>query len=301
MNRRQLSALLLLATIWGASFMFIKVMLEEMGPIAIGWLRLTGGAAFIVVVATVRGYRPPRNLRRWGEFFVQGALSNAIPFVLIPWGERNIDSSLAGILNAAMPLFVVLLAHRLLADERITRLRAAGVTLGFIGVVVVIGPDVVDIAKESTQGQLAVVLATLSYAAGAVWTRARLLDVDPTVLAGSQTVAAAVMLTPFLLVFEEVPVLWDLSPRVLWSALALALLASGLAMLIYFWLLSEVSATQVAMITYLAPAAALFWGWFVLDESVALAVVPGLALIVAGVILVTRAPAPVRSADPART
>jgi drug/metabolite transporter (DMT)-like permease len=285
----QLIGLIVLSLIWGSSFMLIKVMLEEMGPIAVAWLRLGGGSLFVLVFAArqLHHLKP----RRWGDLLVQGALSSAIPFMLIPWGEERIDSSLAAILNAAMPLFVVPLAHIVLVDERITRLRTIGVALGFVGVVVVIGPDLLEIGKSSTQGQLAVVLASASYAAGAVWTRRRMLGIDSRALAAGQGVAAFLIVTPLLFGFESVPPLLDLPSRVLLATVALALLSSGVAIVVYFWLLSTVSATHAALVTYLAPIAALFWGWLVLSEGVTTVMVPGLALIIAGVYLVTRAPA----------
>jgi drug/metabolite transporter (DMT)-like permease len=285
----QLIGLIVLSLIWGASFMLIKVMLEEMGPIAVAWLRLGGGSIFVLVFAArqLRALSP----RRWGDLLVLGALSSAIPFMLIPWGEERIDSSLAAILNAAMPLFVVPLAHIVLVDERITRLRTIGVALGFVGVVVVIGPDLLEIGKSSTQGQLAVVLASASYAAGAVWTRRRMLGIDSRALAAGQGVAAFLIVTPLLFGFESVPPLLDLPSRVLLATAGLALLSSGVAIVIYFWLLSTVSATHAALVTYLAPIAALFWGWLVLSEGVTTVMVPGLALIIAGVYLVTCAPA----------
>jgi drug/metabolite transporter (DMT)-like permease len=146
------------------------------------------------------------------------------------------------------------------------------------------------VARESTRGQLAVVLASASYAAGAIWMRRRLLDVDTTMLAALQTAAACLWLTPLLFAFESPPVLWELSTRVLLATAALAFLASGVAFVIYYWILATASATQAAMVTYLAPVAALFWGWAVLNEVLAGSAVPGLALIIGGVWLVSRAP-----------
>lgn len=300
MRTPQLIGLIALASIWGASFMFIKVMLDGMGPIAIAWVRLGGGAALVLAVAAARGARLPRGARVWFDIALLALLSSAIPLVLIPWGEQEIDSSLAGVLNGAMPLFVAVLAHRFLAGERLTGARSVGLALGFAGVMVVIGPDLLDVASESTQGQLAVVAATLGYAAGAVLTRRRLLGVDSTLLAGAQSVIAFAMLTPLLLAFESVPQPTDLSSRVLLASVGLAVLASGVAYIIYYWLLATVSATQAALVTYLIPVAAIFWGWLVLSEGVALSAAPGLALIVAGVYVVNRSPATKESEARAR-
>ena len=288
MRTPQLIALVALAAIWGASFMFIKVMLEEMGPVAVGWVRLGGGAAVLFAVLGARRTALPRAPRRWADIAVVGLLGTAIPFVLIPWGEQEIDSGLAGVLNASMPLFVVVLAAAARVDEPISRARAGGLALGFVGVIVVIGPDLLEIASAGTQGQLAVVVASLSYAAGAVYTRRFLLGMDSTLLAGGQTIVAFVLLTPLLLAAESVPELPELSRRVLLASAALAFLSTGVAFVIYYWLLATASAMQASLVTYLAPAAALFWGWLVLDERLALSIVPGLALIAAGIYLANR-------------
>jgi drug/metabolite transporter (DMT)-like permease len=159
----------------------------------------------------------------------------------------------------------------------------------------VIGPGIFDLADASTQGALMMLLAALSYAASAVWVRRRLRGVDSTLLAGNQTLLAFLFLTPWVLV-EGAPNPAELSSDVLWSALALGFLATGVAYLIYYWLLATLHATQASLVTYLAPAAAVFWGWAILDESIGLAVWPGLALILVGMYLVNR---PARDADPA--
>ena len=291
MRTPQLIGMITLASIWGASFMFIKVMLDGIGPIAIAWVRLGGGATLVLAVAAARGAYLPRGGRVWLDIALLALLASAIPLVLIPWGEQEIDSALAGVLNGAMPFFVAVLAHQFLAGERLNGPRSVGLALGFAGLVVVIGPDLLDVASESTQGQLAVVVATLGYASGAVLTRRRLLGVDSTLLAGAQSAIAFAMLTPLLLTFESVPRPSDLSSRVLLASVGLALLSSGVAYIIYYWLLATVAATQAALVTYLIPAAAIFWGWLVLSEGMALSVAPGLALIVAGVYLVNRSPA----------
>ena len=294
----QLIGLVALAAIWGASFMFIKVMLEEMGPVAIAWVRLGGGAALVLAVAAWRRRRLPRSARHWRDVCVVALLSSAIPLVLIPWGEQEISSQLAGILNGAMPLWVALFAHAFLASERLHRMATLGLAIGFAGTAVVIGPDVLDVSSASTQGALAVVGATVGYAASAVFVRRRLLGVDSTLLAGSQNVIAFVMLTPLLLAVESVPDLPSMSSRVVVASAGLALLSSGVAYIIYYWLLATLHATQAAMVTYLIPIAAVFWGWVVLRESIGLAALPGLLLIIAGVYLVNRRAAVEAAAQP---
>lgn len=284
----QLVGLVVLAAIWGASFVFIKVMLAEMGPVAVAWTRLLGGAAFVLGVAAIRGVRWPRTRRYWLDASVVAVLASAVPLVLIPWGERAISSQLAGVLNGTMPLWTALLAAAFLPAERLDAGRAGGLALGFLGVLVVIGPDVLRPGEASTQGALAVVLATACYAGNAVWIRRRLVGVNSTLLAGVQNLLATLYLTPLLLAVERVPPLTSLSTPVLVSMLCLALLSSGVAYVIYYWLLTTLEATQASLVTYLIPLFALGWGAVVLGERLPLSTVPGLALIVAGVWLVGR-------------
>lgn len=283
----QLIGLVVLALIWGSSFMFIKVMLAEVSPVAVGWMRLGGGALLIAVVVAVRRTALPRDGRYWRSVLLVGALGSAIPFVLIPWAEQEISSQLAGILNGAMPLWAALLAHLALVEERIDRVGVFGLLLGFVGLAIVIGPGVLDVRDASTQSALIMLLAALSYATSAVLVRRRLRGVDSTLLAGNQTVLAFIYLTPLLLI-DGVPDFASLSTQVLLSALALGVLASGVAYLIYYWLLATLHATQASMVTYLAPTTTVFWGWAVLDESVGWSVWPGLALILSGIYLLNR-------------
>lgn len=284
----QIAGIVLLAAIWGASFMLIKVMLTEMGPVAVAWVRLSGGAAFVLVLAFARGARWSAAPRYWLDATVVAVLASAVPLVLIPWGERSISSQLAGLLNGAMPLWTALLATAFLPTERLDGSRALGLGLGFAGVLVVIGPDMLRPGEASTQGTLAVVAATACYAAGAVWIRARLLGVNSTLLAGTSSMVAALLLTPLLLVVESVPDVTSLSTQVLLASAGLALLSSGVAYVIYYWLLATLEATQASLVTYLIPLFALGWGAIVLNESLPLATLPGLALIAAGVWLVGR-------------
>ncbi len=284
---------MVLALIWGASFMLIKVMLEEMSPSAVGWTRLGGGALLILIVIAVRRPSIPRLAGHWRDVALVALLASAAPMVLIPWGEQEIPSNLAAILNGATPIWTAVLSVLFLPAERMTPARLMGVGMGFAGLAVIIGPDALDVRSASTQGQLAVVLATLGYAAGSVLTRRRLLGADSTLLAGSQNTIAFLMLTPLVLAAGEVPDFAALSSRVLVSALALAFLGQGIAIMIYFWLLKNVEATQVALVTYLAPVAAVAWGWAILDERLELSLLPGLALILGGMVLANRRPRPV--------
>ena len=137
----QLLGLIVLASIWGASFMFIKVMLDELSPVEIGWLRLGGGALLIMAIVAVRQTPFPRDGRYWRSTLVVGAFGSAVPFFLIPLAEQEISSQLAGILNGAMPLWAAILVQTTLIEERLNRLGVAGVLLGFLGLAIVLGRE----------------------------------------------------------------------------------------------------------------------------------------------------------------
>lgn len=285
-----LVTLIALASIWGASFIFINIMVREMSPVAVGWVRLGGGSALIGAVVVARGRRFPRGRRYWGDVAVVAVLASAAPLVMIPWAQREIPAGLAAILNGAMPFWVAIFATTFLPAERLTATRLLGLALGFSGVAVIIGPDAFDLRSGSTQGQLVVVAATMGYAGGAVYTRRRLLGVDAPTLAAAQNVLAFAMLTPLVVASGAVPDLGALEGRTLIAAAGLAFGSQGVAMMMYYWLLTNVEATHVSIVTYLSPVAALFWGWIVLAEVPSVVIVPGFLLIVAGVIVVNRRP-----------
>ena len=285
-----LAVLLAIASIWGASFMFIKVMVDEVSPLAIAWLRLGGGGIVIVGVVVAMRVRIPRGRRYWLDVVVVAALGTAIPFVLIPWGTQQIPSNLAAVLNGAMPFWVAILATMFLPAERLTRNKLIGVALGFAGLAVIIGPDGFDLRSASTQGQLAVIVAALSYAAGAVYLRRFMLGTSPWFLAGAQNWVAFAMITPLVIGAGEVPDLPSLQRDTLLAAAASAILAQGVAIPLYYWLISNVEATQASFVTYLAPIAAQFWGWLVLSEVPGLVLIPGMALVIGGMVLLNRRP-----------
>ena len=137
----------MLASIWGASFMFVKVMLDEVSPAGIGWLRLDGGAVLIIGVVAVRQTPLPRDPRYWRSTLVVGALGSGVPFVLIPLAEEEISSQLAGILNRAMPLWAAIMAHAARIEEPLDYIGAFGLPLGFVGLSVVIGPGIFDLRR----------------------------------------------------------------------------------------------------------------------------------------------------------
>jgi drug/metabolite transporter (DMT)-like permease len=268
-------------------------MLEGMTPVAVAWTRLGGGALLICAVAAARRPSLPRSLVHWRDVTAVAIVASAIPMVLFPWAEQSIPSNLAAILNGATPIWAAILTVAFLPAEQMTAIRLLGVLLGFIGLSVIIGAGGLDVRSASTQGQLAVLLAAFGYACGAIIIRRRLLGADSILLAGSQCAIAFVVVTPYVVLNAEVPDFASLGGRVLIASAALAFLGQGVAIMIYFWLLKSVEATQVALVTYLAPVAAIGWGWLVLQERLELVLIPGLALILGGMLLANRRPRPV--------
>src|SRR5829696_6505370 len=161
---------ILLGVIWSSSFMWIKIAVQEIGPITLVAFRVLFGLLFGVVVILVQRVHLPRRLKEWFPLLVLGITNIAIPFFLISWGEQSIDSAVASILNATVPLFTILIAHYLLQDDKITIPKVLGLLMGFAGVVILMSKDM-GASLGSVMGQLAVVLASAFYAGGAVYAR----------------------------------------------------------------------------------------------------------------------------------
>ena len=269
----------LLGLIWGSSFLFIKLGVDEMPPAFVAGGRLVSGLLFLLVALRVQKLGLPRQAL-WSRLLMVALLNNTIPWVLIPWGEQHISSALASILNATMPIFTVIIAHFVTRDDRLTWRKVAGIVLGFAGVTVLIGADLRDIMSTSAQGDIAVLLACVSYGAGAVYARQHLRGEDHTVLATGQLGFGLLLTTPLMLLslggLHAVP-----SLTALLAVGALGVLGSGLAYIIYYWLIERASASQVSLVTYLLPVTAVFWGAALLNETLGPNTFAGLILILA--------------------
>ena len=284
MTRSYVWMIAFLALAWGASYMFIKVAVDEIEPAPMMFFRLLLASALLLPFLLARlGTRPAvRELRRsWRAGLVLGIVNTAVPFTLIAWGEKHIDSGVAAIANATVPLFVVLLAIRFRPSERVTGVRLAGVLIGFVGVAVLAGGQP-EATWWTVAGTLAVVLASFSYASGALYGQLRTSDTAGPVLATASVVGGAVVLLPLALVQlpDELPG-W----KALGSVAALALLGTSLAQLVLFRMLRLHGSTRTTLVTYLLPITALFYGAVLLDEPLTVAVLAGLALILPGVAL----------------
>ncbi|MCC7354490.1 MAG: EamA family transporter [Anaerolineae bacterium] len=291
MNLLDLFVLLILGLIWGSSFLFIKVGVAEMPPATVGAARLAIAMLFLLLVMRARRLSLPglslkdsKSLRLWRDIAIVAFFNNTIPFILIPWGEQYITSSLASILNATMPIFTVLVAHFFTSDDHFTLGKVGGILLGFFGVIVLIGPDLSDLRQTRTQGELAVIASSISYAIATTYARKHLRGQQPVVLAGAQLTLGFLWTLPFALLtahFAAVP-----SWQAVGAVGALGLVGTGVAYLFYYWLLVRNSATFVSLVTYLLPVTAVLWGAALLQESLGAGTFLGLALICVGIALV---------------
>ena len=284
MLRGYVPLLAVVAAIWGASYLFIKVAVDEVEPTAMMFFRLVLASAVLVpLIAWRLGRREAVEEVRgtgWGAFAV-GLLNAALPFTLIAWGEKHIDSGIAAIANASVPIFVVLLALRFNPSERVRGLRLAGILVGLLGVGVLTGlhPEGGWLAVAGT---LAVVAASLSYAGANHFVQHNYSRTSPIVTATVSTLTGAVILLPFALfqLPDELP-----SWEALGSIVALGVLATAVALLFFYRMLNLYGAARSSLVTYLLPPTALIYGVLILDEQITLNAVLGLVLILAGVAL----------------
>jgi drug/metabolite transporter (DMT)-like permease len=278
MGALEWTLLLTLSVLWGGSFFFAEVAIAELPPLSVVLARVGLAALALQVLVRFAGGRMPGDRATWSAFIAMGTLNNLVPFSLIVWAQTQISSSLAAILNAATPLFTALLAHWLTTDERLTWNRFVGILLGFGGVAVMIGVEVLDGVGLHIVAALAVLLATLSYAAAGIFGR-RFKEQPPLVTAAGQLTAASLMMLPVALIVDQPWTLPATLPAT-WAAVAgLALFSTALAYVIFFRVLATAGATNLLLVTLLIPVSALLLGHTILGESVRPQHAVGMALI----------------------
>jgi len=279
--------LFILGGLWGSSYLFIKVAVAEVPPLTLVAGRLVLAAAILWIVLLAARQAMPRSRRLWASFAVMGLLNGAVPYSLIFWSEQYISSGLASLLQATMPLFTVLLGHFLVRDERRTAGRVAGVVLGFVGVGLLMLPDLRQGAHANLVGQLAMVASSVSYAGAALFARSRLRGQPALVSTTGQLTMGAVWTLPLSLLIEG-PLQAVPSLPALASWLGLTILGTVIAYVIYFKLIERTSATFVSTVTYIIPVFGLILGALVLGEPLSVTLLVSLGLILAGVLLVRR-------------
>lgn len=287
MNATEWALLVALSVLWGGSFFFNGITVRELPPVTIVTLRVSIAALALLLICRFMGQRWPTARHILPAFFGMGLLNNIIPFCLIVWGQTQIASGVASILNATTPLFTVIVAHMLTADEKLTLNKLTGIIIGFAGVATMIGPSALTGENSSLWGQLAILGAAISYAfAGIFGRRFKAMGVPPLVTATGQISASSVLLIPIALVVDQP---WSLAmpSAAAWSALfGIALLSTALAYLIFFRILSSAGATNLALVTFLIPVSAILLGSLVLGEQLEAKHLIGMAMIAGGLVAI---------------
>ncbi|PJI91943.1 drug/metabolite transporter (DMT)-like permease [Yoonia maricola] len=276
--------LMMLSLIWGASFLSIRIALNEIGPLTAVAHR-TGWAMLILwAYVLARRLTVPKEPRVWAAFVVMGLLNNVIPFSLMAWGQLHIETGLTSILNAATAIFGVIAAAVFFADERLTPRKAAGVTLGFIGVSTAIGLAAFKDFDIRSLGQLAVIGGTISYALAGVWARKRLGHLKPQVAAAGMLTGASIMTLPVAWAFEG-PITLSLQPQT-WAAIAYyAIVATAIAYMLYYRVLAMAGSGNLMLCTLMVAPVAIVLGAFVLGEALPLRAYIGFATLALGLIV----------------
>ena len=275
---------LALGFMWGSSYLFIKIGVEDFGTFTLVALRLTIGAALLWTVTRLARKRLPSDARVYGHLLVMALVNITIPFLFITWAEQSVESALAAVLTSLVPLFVAILAPLFIHDEPLRVNGVVGLVVGFIGVFVLTSRELTG-TGSNILSDVALVGSSISYAAGAVYTRRNVRGLDPMIPATFQVTFAALMTAVVALVLEHP---WDArpGPEGVFAIVWLGLLGSGLAYLGFFRLLGRWGATRTALVAYVLPVVGIVLGFLVLQEPIDGRMILGTALIIGGVALV---------------
>jgi len=263
--------------------MWIKIAMREVGPLTLVAFRALFGLLFCVVVILFQRAALPRTFREWFPLLVVGLTNIAIPFFLISWGELHIDSAVASILDATVPLFTILIAHFLLQDDKITLPKTLGLILGFLGIVILMSKDM-GASSSSLLGQAAVIVASIFYAISAIYIRKTTVDTPGIVRSAGPLVSATATMWLGTLIFESPVQIPQLG--ITWVALLfMGVLGSGLAFVMAFYLIHEIGPTRTTMVTYLFPLGGVILGVTFLHEQLTWQVIAGAIIIIASLVI----------------
>jgi len=276
--------LLALATVWGGSFFFAEIALREVPPLTIALHRVFWAVPALFLIVCWKGLKIPRSIRTWFCYLVMGALNNAIPFSLIFWGQTNIGSGLASILNSTTAFFGVVVAGILLVDEPLTRRKTIGAIFGIFGVAAIMGLDALTNFDLRNLAQLAILGAALSYALAAVWGKRVLSSYPPVMNAFGMLVGSTILMIPVAVLSEGAPDL-TLSAEVWASLAAIAILSTAVAYLLYFSILVRAGSANLMLVTLLIPPIAVGLSITFLGETMGNEALLGFGLIAVGLVV----------------
>src|SRR6187402_3584119 len=273
-----------LGFMWGSSYLFIKLAVDDFGTFTLVALRLLVGAALLWIVVRIAKQPLPRDRKTYGHLLVMAIINITIPFLLITWAEQSVESSLAAILTSPVPLFAIVLSAMFLPDEPIRVNGLVGLAVGFIGVVIIVSRGLTG-SGSSVAGELALLGATISYACGAVYSRRNVRGLAPMIPAVFQVTFAAVITGVIALLFEHP---WTATPdaEAIFSILWLGILGSGLAYLFVFRLFANWGATRTTTVAYVIPVVGILLGYLVLQEPIDARIIVGTILVATGIFLV---------------
>ncbi|MFD2739344.1 DMT family transporter [Sulfitobacter aestuarii] len=276
--------MLLLALLWGGSFLAVRVALDEIGPLTSVAHRVFWAMLVLWIAVLALRLPLPRDPKIWGAFLVMGLLNNAIPFGLMAWGQLHIESGLTSILNAATAIFGVLVAALLLSDERLSPRKACGVLLGFAGVATAIGLDNLRDLDLRSLAQLAVLGGALSYAFAGVWARRMLAGQPPQLAAAGMLTGSSLIMLPLARIVEG-PATLTLEPVTLAAIAYYALAATALAYLLYYRVLGMIGSGNLMLVTLLVAPVAMLLGSLVLGEQLRPAAYVGFVILALGLLV----------------
>jgi drug/metabolite transporter (DMT)-like permease len=268
-----------LGLIWSSSFLWIKIAVEELGPITLVAYRVLFGLLFGIVVVIVQREKLPRALKEWAPLLVLGLTNVAVPFFLISWGEKSIDSGVASILDATVPLFTIVVAHFLLHDDKMTAPKVIGLLMGFAGVVILMSKDI-GASAGSVLGQIAVIVASVFYAGSSIYARKFTENSSGIFRSVGPLISSTLIMWAAAFLFET-PIKIPTLP-ITWIALIwLGVFGSGVAFVMMYYLIHEIGPTRTTMVTYLFPLGGVTLGAIFLDEKLTWQIIAGAILIIA--------------------
>lgn len=270
-----------LATVWGGSFFFAEIALTQVPPLTIALHRIFWAVPVLFLIVWWQGIDIPKSINVWICYLVMGALNNAIPFSLIFWGQTSIDSGLAAILNGTTAVFGAVVAGLLLVSEPLTSRKIIGALFGLVGVAVIMGIDSLNQFSMQNLGQLAVMGAALSYAFASVWGKRFLSNHPPVMNAFGMLLGSTILMIPTTIFIEGLPSI-RLSSGVWAALLALAVLSTAVAYLLYFRILARAGAANLMLVTLLIPPVAVTLGMLFLDEKLGVEAWLGFGIIATG-------------------
>lgn len=276
--------LLTLATVWGGSFFFAEIVLEDVGPLTLTFLRVLLAVPVLGAWLLWRRIRVPSSIRFWAGCAMMGALNNVVPFSLLFWGQSQMASGLAAILNATTAMFGAVVAGVLLRDEPLTPNKLMGAGVGLLGVMVIMGPGLLRGLDPTDLAQLAILGAALSYAFASVWGRVAMSGTSVQANAFGMLVCSACLAVPLMVIYEGVPSL-SLNAGTWAALLALATVSTAAAYLLYFAILKSAGAANLMLVTLLVPAFAVALGTIFLEERLPLLAYGGFACIALGLVI----------------